>query len=166
MNANNNQMPEYSESFGFNMALKNVGNADAQNLTVTLTSVSPYIEVKENTEVWPTIAPGEIVGIDYAFEVTASDWLPDQHPAQFSLEITDGNEIWTASYTIKLNAPVLVSGDMVIDDLINGTGNGNGRLDPGENVVISFPVDNQGHCVAPETMAHLFSESELKVAQH
>ncbi|KAF0203466.1 MAG: hypothetical protein FD170_1185 [Bacteroidetes bacterium] len=160
MNANNNQMPEYSESFGFNMALKNVGNADAQNLTVTLTSVSPYIEVKENIEAWPTIAPGEIVSIDYAFEVTASDWLPDQHPAQFSLEITDGTEIWNASYTIKLNAPVLVSGDMVIDDLINGTGNGNGRLDPGENVVISFPVDNQGHCAAPETMAHLFSESE------
>lgn len=160
MNANNNQLPEYSESFGFNMALKNVGNADAQNLIVTLASVSPYIEVKENTEAWPNIAPGEIVSIDYAFEVTASDWLPDQHPAQFSLEITDGTEVWTASFIVKLNAPVLVSGEMIIDDLINGTGNGNGRLDPGENVVISFPVDNQGHCTAPETMAHLFSESE------
>lgn len=160
MNGNNNQMPEYSESFGFNMALKNVGNSDAQNLAVTLTSSSPYIEVKENTEAWPNIAPGEIVNLDYAFEVTASNWLPDQHSAQFNLEITDGTEIWNASFIVKLNAPLLVSGEMMIDDLINGTGNGNGRLDPGENVVLSLKVNNIGHCVAPETDAFLFSDSE------
>lgn len=159
-NANNNQMPEYSESFGFTMALKNVGNSEGTNLTVTLTTTSPYAEVKEAVESWPNIAPGEIVSLEYAFEVTASDWLPDQHAASFNLEITDGTEIWTSAFTVKLNSPELHTSTIFIDDIINGTGNGNGRLDPGENVVISVPVDNTGHCEAPETVGHMFTDSE------
>lgn len=160
VNANNNQMPEYSESFGFTMGLRNVGNAEAQNLAVTLTSNSPYIDVKNGSETWPNIPAGDTVTLEYAFEVTASEWLPDQHPAQFMLEITDGVEVWTAAFTVKLNAPMLNAGELAIDDMINGTGNGNGRLDPGENVVISFPVNNDGHCAALQTEAHLFTESE------
>jgi hypothetical protein len=159
-NANNNQVPEYAESFGFNMALKNVGNAEGANLTVTLTTTSPYAEVKEAVETWPNIAPGEIVNVEYAFEVTADEWLPDQHPAVFTLEITDGNETWSSNFTVKLNSPELQAAGIVIDDMINGTGNGNGRLDPGENVVISVPVNNEGHCTAPETLGYLFSNSE------
>jgi hypothetical protein len=159
-NANNNQMPEYAESFGFNMALKNVGNSEGANLTVTLTCPSPYIEVKEAVESWPNIGPGEIVYLNYAFEVTASDWLPDQHPAVFTLEIADGTETWISNFMVKLNAPELRTAPMIIDDYLNGTGNGNGRLDPGENAVISIPVNNVGHCEAPETISHLFTNSE------
>jgi len=160
VNANNNQMPEYAESFGFNMALKNVGNSEGTNLTVTLTTSSPYAEVKEAVENWPNIGPGEIVNVEYAFEVTAAEWLPDQHPAIFTLTITDGVETWASNFTVKLNAPDLLASELVIDDMINGTGNGNGRLDPGEEVVISIPVNNIGHCEAPETVAHLFTDSE------
>ncbi len=160
INANNNQVPEYAESFGFNMSLKNVGNSEGANLSVTLTTSSPYAEVKEAVESWPNIGPGEIVDLEYAFEVTAANWLPDQHPAVFTLTITDGVETWVSGFTVKLNAPDLLASELVIDDMINGTGNGNGRLDPGENVVISVPVNNIGHCEAPESVAHLFTESE------
>ncbi|MFH1121997.1 MAG: C25 family cysteine peptidase [Bacteroidota bacterium] len=159
-NANNNQVPEYAESFGFNMTLKNVGNSAGANLTVTLSTTSPYAEVKEAVESWPNIAPGETVNVEYAFEVTADEWLPDQHPAVFTLEITDGTETWISNYTVLLNSPDLQTADIIIDDYINGTGNGNGRLDPGENVVISIPVNNIGHCEAPETVAHLFTNSD------
>lgn len=159
-NANNNQVPEYAESFGFNMALKNVGNAEGTNLTVTLTCPSEYVEVKEAVESWPNIAPGEIVNLDYAFEVTAAEWLPDQHPAVFTIEITNGTEIWASNFTIKLNSPDLHAAPLIIDDYLNGSGNGNGRLDPGENVVISVPVNNEGHCEAPQTISYLFTDSE------
>ena len=159
-NANNNQLPEYAESFGFNMALKNVGNSEGANLSVTLTCTSSFVEVKEAVESWPNIGPGEIVNLGYAFEVTADEWLPDQHPAVFTLEITNGTETWISNFTVKLNAPDLQTATMIIDDYLNGTGNGNGRLDPGENVVISIPVNNTGHCEAPETVSHLFTNSE------
>ncbi len=159
-NANGNQLPEYAESFGFNMSLKNVGNSDGSNLTVTLSTDSPYAEVKESVENWPDIPAGETVGLEYAFEVTASDWLPDQHPAVFTLTISDGSETWVSNFTVKLNSPVLALENIIIDDYLNGTGNGNGRLDPGENVVISVPVDNIGHCEAPATVAHMFTDSE------
>ena len=157
---NNNQLPDYGESFGFTMSLKNVGNSPAQNLNLTLTSASPYVEIKQSTTNWPDIEPGEISAQEYVFEVTASEWLPDQHPAVFELNISDGNETWNSTFTLKLNAPLLSSGDIIIDDFLQGTGNGNRRLDPGEDVVISFPVINSGHCPAPDAVAHLFTESE------
>ncbi|MBW6490644.1 MAG: T9SS type A sorting domain-containing protein [Lentimicrobium sp.] len=159
-NSNNSQTAEYGETFGFDMALKNVGNSESNELTVTISSTSPYVTVNQATETWPNILPGEIISIDGVFEVVASEWLPDQHPAQFALEISNGTEIWNANFTLKLNAPVLASGGITIDDIIAGTGNGNGRLDPGENVVISLQVNNAGHCIAPGTEAYLFSESE------
>ncbi len=159
-NGNNNQLPEYAESFGFNMSLKNVGSSEGANLSVTLTCTSPYVEVKEAVESWPNIGAGEIVNLNYAFEVSASAWLPDQTPAVFTLEITNGSETWISNFTIKLNSPNLQTASYTIDDYLNGTGNGNGRLDPGENVVISVPVNNTGHCMAPETVSHLFTNSE------
>lgn len=160
INANNNQLPEYNESFGFKMQLKNVGRTKAENLTVTLTSSSPYVEIKSGSESWPDLEPDQINGLEYAFEVSTAMWLPDQHPAVFELSITDGNETWTNSFTLKLNAPKLASGNLIVDDYLQGTGNGNRRLDPGENAVVSFPVENAGHCSAEETVAHLFTDSK------
>jgi len=157
-NANNNQVPEYAESFGFTMALKNVGNTMGANLTATLSCSSPYIEIKNAMETWPDIDPNEIITKDYAFEVTASEYLPDQIPAVFTLEVTDGTEVWISTFTVKLNAPKLEAMPLAVNDL-NG-GNGNGRLDPGENVQITIPVSNTGHCTATGTMSHLFTDSD------
>lgn len=157
VNGNNNQIPEHGEQFGFDMELKNVGNDASEELTVTLTSTSAYIEIMDGTETWPNIEPDAIVSLENAFEVLASEWLPDQHKAQFELEITNGTETWNSSFTLKLNAPLLRAAGMTIDD---SNGNGNGRLDAGEEAIISLQVENEGHCVAPETEAYLFTDSE------
>lgn len=154
---NNNQIPEYAEHFGFNMDLKNVGNDVSETLTVTLTSSSPYVEIIDGTETWPNIAPDAIVSLENAFEVAASAWLPDQHNAQFELEITNGTETWNSNFSVRLCAPSLLTGTMIINDI---DGNGNGRLDPGEEVMVHLQVKNEGHCAAPETEAYLFTDSE------
>lgn len=154
---NNNQIPECAEHFGFNMSLKNVGNDASAELTVTLTSTSPYIEIIDGTEIWPNIDGAAIVNLDNAFTVAASEWLPDQHAAQFTLDITNGTESWSSNFTIKLNAPLLMAGNMTIND---SNGNGNGRLDAGEEAIVAIKVKNDGHCTAPETEAYLFTDSE------
>ena len=154
---NNNQIPEYAEHFGFNMSLKNVGNDASAELTVTLTSASPYIEIIDGTETWPNIDAAAIINLDNAFTVAASEWLPDQHAAQFTLDITNGTESWSSNFTIKLNAPLLMAGNMTIND---SNGNGNGRLDAGEEAILAIKVKNDGHCTAPETEAYLFTDSE------
>lgn len=157
-NGNNNQIPEHGEQFGFDIELKNVGNNASEELTVTLTSTSAYIEIKDGTETWPNIEPDAIVNLENAFEVLASEWLPDQHNAQFELEITNGTETWNSSFAIKLYAPLLKSGTMMVNDTDGG--NGNGRLDAGEEAIITLQVKNDGHCMAPETDAYLFTDSE------
>jgi hypothetical protein len=158
--ANNNQLPEFGEEFGFNMALKNVGNTAGQTLSVEISSSSPSIEILKGQENWPDIQPGEIVMVEAAFNVKAADFLPDQHSAEFMVNVTNGIEIWTSGFTLKLNAPKLQASDLLVDDYFNGIGNGNRRMDPGENVVLSIPVINVGHCPAANTISHLFTDSE------
>lgn len=158
--ANNNQAPEFGEEFGFNMSLKNLGNTAAQTLSVEITCSSPFIEILKGQEDWADIEPGEIVMVEAAFKVKATDFLPDQHKAEFTVSVTNGLETWNSGFNLYLNAPRMQAGNMLIDDYLNGTGNGNRRLDPGENVVISIPVINDGHCTATNTLSHLFTSSQ------
>lgn len=158
--ANNNQLPEFGESFSFDMALKNVGNTAGQTLSTELSSSSPFIEIRSAQQNWPDILPGEVVMVEATFIVKAADWLPDQHSAEFTLNITNGEETWVSGFTLKLNAPELQTTDLMVDDYFNGTGNGNHRMDPGENVVLSIPVTNVGHCAAENTVSHLFTNSQ------
>lgn len=158
-NANNNQQADYNEAFGFNMSLKNVGNTEASNLTVTISSSCPYVSIKDAIENWDNILPGDTIAKPMAFELLTNNWLPDQFTAIFNLEITNGTETWLASFNIKLNAPDLVAEGLIINDFVGG--NANGRLDAGETVKLTFPISNNGHIAAPGTINYLFSDSEF-----
>lgn len=156
--ANNNQQADYNENFGFNMSLKNVGNTVASNLTVSISTLCPYVSIKDSIENWSNILPGDTVVNSLAFECMTNNWLPDQYTAVFNLEITDGTEIWYASFNIKLNSPNLAAESLIINDFIGG--NANGRLDAGENAELRIPVSNNGHSVAAGTVSYLFTDSK------
>lgn len=153
---NNNLKIDYDEEFGFNITLKNVGNTEATNIVTTLTTTCPYLTIRNNTENWGTVAAGETVNKTLVFSLLSNTWLPDQFNASFELQITDGNETWMSSYNLKLNAPVLVTQSANIDDsqsLIP-----NGRIDPGETVLITIPVSNIGHSDAPQGTMYMFND--------
>ena len=153
---NNNLKIDYAEGFGFNMTLKNVGNSDATNVTATISSDCPYISFKTTNENWGNIPSQASVNNSMAFELSSSEFLPDQCLAVFTLTLTDGTETWMSNFSIKLNAPVLAANTIIIDD--SQTLIPNGRLDAGETVIIQLPVSNNGHSDAFNGMTYLFSE--------
>ncbi len=156
-NGNNNNVIDYDENFGFNITLKNVGNSDANNVTTTISSGCEYINIKSNTEEWGTIASGETANNQLAFEIETSEFVPDQFVAVFDVEITDGNETWASSFNMKINAPVLSLNNLSVDDA--GSVNPNGRIDPGETVTVTVPVQNIGHSTLEGVFTYFFSDS-------
>lgn len=155
---NNNGLADYGESITLDVELENLGAADADNVEATLSSTDEFITITDATAQWGSIAAGALSTQTDAFGFDVDAMIPDQHLALFELEITgDGKETWTASFSITLNAPVLGTGMILVDD--SQSGNGNGRLDPGETADIIVPLLNEGHCDAINTMAYLSSTS-------
>ena len=153
---NNNGLADYGENILLSVALKNVGVETAGNVVSTLTSEDEYITISDGSENYGAIPAGETVTITDGFAFSVADNVPDGHPALFQLSSTDGTEVWNSSFTILLNAPQFSIGMMTLTD---PTGNGNGRLDPGETVDLHIATSNTGHCDAPGTLGSIVSLS-------
>ena len=155
---NNNGLVDYGETINLDVTLENLGADDANDVTAILSTTDAYITIIDDQAAWGTIVAGATsTQIDaYSFDVDAV--IPDQHLANFDLNITGtGKENWSSSFGIVLNAPVFALSYPTVDD--SQGGNGNGRLDPGETADIIVPILNDGHCDAANAEAVLSSTS-------
>ncbi|MGM0566816.1 MAG: C25 family cysteine peptidase [Bacteroidota bacterium] len=152
---NNNSIAEYGEALSLSLTVENVGNEDAEDVTVTIESDDPYITITDDTEEYGTIPAESMMTMEDAFEVQVHDSIPDNHTVSFNV-IAQGSESWESSFSMKLYAPVLSIGNLQV---IDTEGNDNGRLDPGETADILIDIENSGHCPAPEVVSEMFTES-------
>ncbi|MBN2175343.1 MAG: PKD domain-containing protein [Bacteroidales bacterium] len=143
---NNNGQADYGETVLLDVAAENVGDDDATGVMATLMSSDPYITITDDSHTFGDIAAGTVVDGEGAFEIEIAENTPDGYSAMFEVEFTDGNKsLWTSTMTIILHAPVIEMGDYTIDDQ---SGNGNGKIDPGETVEINVGIMNDGSSAA------------------
>jgi hypothetical protein len=155
---NNNGLADFNEYIMLDVTLENFGSQSGTNLVATISTEDMYITIENGTKNWPDI-PGQSTSFEPgAFAVTVDNIIEDQHVVQFDIDITDGTDIWSSSFNITLNAPVLEIGSYSIDD---SQGNNNGRLDPGETANIIVVNGNEGGCDALESTAAVFTASPL-----
>jgi hypothetical protein len=139
-NGNNNGQADYGESVLLNVTAENVGTVNATGIDAVISTSDPYITITDDSFSYGDIAGGQTVAGDGAFAITVAGDTPDNHNVVFEIEFTDGNkDTWTSNFSVLLHAPVLGMGDYTIDD---ASGNGNGKIDPGETVEITIPVLN------------------------
>ena len=124
---------------------------------VTISHVDPFITLLDNTELYSVIPAGQSVTIDNGFSLYAAENTPDQHEAVFSVICSNGVDTWNSAFTIKVNAPLLNINSLTIDDKLNG--NGNGKLDPGEQVTMTINYSNTGHATAYDVDVFLEGQS-------
>lgn len=156
LNGNNNQQADYNENFAFNVALKNVGAVDAEDVNVTISSSCQYLSIKTANENWGTIAAGSTVTLQMAFELITESFLPDQFISPIVLTITCDTNTWIEDFDLVLNSPNLIINEPIIDD--SQTLLPNGRLDVGELVLIKVPIVNEGHSPAYNSMTYFFTD--------
>jgi len=153
-NGNNNGIPEYGEELSIGLALKNLGTVAAQNVIVTLVSTDQYVTLSYLAVEFGDFAPGETIFIENAFPAIVAENIPDQHLISISMNAM-GQQTWISDFEILVNAPDIQVTEIIVNDCQGG--NGNGKLDPGENVIFEVYLSNQGHAITPDIYMFLGS---------
>lgn len=140
VNDGNNSIAESGETFYLDLVVNNVGTQNAQNITATITSSSPYVNIIDGSASLATAQINTPVTINNAFQVAISPAIPDQEMIEFSIQMSDGNNTWTATRNLTVNAPNITFSSPVFFDP-----NNDGSFSPGEMITISFNLNNTGH---------------------
>jgi len=158
INGNNNSLADYSETVNLDVDLFNLGGGSSQNLNLVLSSTDQYITIIDSLETVSSINSNQTITTTNAFIFQIADLVPDQHVAIFQLNISDNQgNIWNSNINVTLNSPILNHISFTVNDLI--LGNGNGKLDAGENLELIVEVNNTGHADAYNLTANLSSLS-------
>ena len=114
---NNNGLVDFNEQIDVDLTVQNVGLADAQNVTATLSTADPYITITSAVASLGNVATGASFSLSNAFQFTVASNVPDQHVVQFIVTATDqsGNS-WNSSFAQTIQAPALAGGILSVDD--------------------------------------------------
>jgi len=138
---NNNGEVEAGESIILTMAMYNGSDVGYADVNVTVSCESPYITMGDDTESYGDFDTMESITIEEAFSFEVAENMPGLENLKFHIIATDGVETWNSSFTVVSYGPKLFVGNLNIDD---SQGNGNGRLDPGEDAVLLVDIHNAG----------------------
>ena len=147
-----NNVPQlnFGENAGFDLVFKNVGNETAPSGTATLTTDSEYITITNGTVAFDAIASENTLNLNEAFTFNVSDEVPNKTPIDFLITINSGEDTYESHITLKAFAPIFKIGNVSIEEI---TGNGNGRLDPGETAKFTFSFENKGNATSRQIEA-------------
>lgn len=139
---NGNGLLDYGETVFLTIGLANVGTADAIGVTSEISSTDEFIDITGNSANYGTIPAGDTVFVTDGYQVTADASIPDQHIVLFNLDATGtSRDTWSSTFGLWGHAPILAMSAYTVDD---ASGNGNGRLDPGETASLYITAANNG----------------------
>jgi len=131
------------ESVNLRVQLRNVGSDPATGVSATIATTDPYLTITTDTQTYPDIPAGGSAWSDgfYAFAIAPN--CPDQEAVALACTITGARrDTWDAAIAFIVSAPAISVASVTVDDIAGG--DGNGRLDPGENATLSLTLLNGG----------------------
>ena len=102
-----NSQADYGETVGIDVTIRNIGNETSENVQVTLSTNSSFVEITHDTALIPSIAALEEYTITDSFEIAVNETITEGSIVEFTLTCTDGTNTWTSSFRIILHAPHL-----------------------------------------------------------
>ena len=136
VNSGLDEIIEFGESVELTLALENVGNDDASDVTVTITSSDSYISITNGIGTISYIGPNETAAVSgLSFDVSID--VPDEHNFDLSCVINAGSETWESTISLIAYAPLVSVGMVAVDDE-------NGQLDPGDTADLIVTLVNDG----------------------
>ncbi|HPS39773.1 MAG TPA: C25 family peptidase C-terminal domain-containing protein, partial [Candidatus Cloacimonadota bacterium] len=138
----NNNVAEYNETGRYSTTFYNSGTVASGAIAATLTCTTPGISITDGTESIAALAAGATSSVTNAFSFTVANNIVNQLTASFTITMVSGSNTWTYPFTQIFNAPALAFGSLTISD--PAPGNANGRIDPGETVTLTIPLNNTG----------------------
>ncbi len=149
----NNNIPEYGEVINLNLFFDNIGAFDANSVQVQITTSDPYLTVLTGNEYIGNIPSNTHGQTIQGFMIYIANNVPDQYMVQYTVTISAENDnMWHYNRNLVINAPSFTFGTIQIGD---SAGNSNGRIDPGETVILTIPLFNHGHAQAVNVISSL-----------
>ncbi|MBE0639102.1 MAG: S8 family serine peptidase [Bacteroidales bacterium] len=153
---NGNGILEPAESVLMTLAMANFSDEAVSAVTVNLSTESDFITITDGTEYYGDFGLESIIEMEDAFAFDVANNIPGGEAVKFIITAVSGDESWESSFTVTAYGVTLATGLFTIND---PNGNGNGNLDPGENVLISIEVNNLGQIAAPNLVCTLTTSS-------
>ena len=141
---NGTQSVDYATSVIMDISLSNLGTDPSDDVTITILFSDDYCTLTSSATISVgSIAADETIVIEDAYTFDIADDAPDMHMVSIDVDIEGtSKELWESSINFDIYAPIPDFGTYTIDDV---SGNGNGRIDPGETVDITIQTINNGH---------------------
>ena len=149
---NGNGQLDFGETISMDITLRNVGSENMNAFEAVLSTESEYVTIINGSAQYESIAPEATATVENAFSFRVADDIPDMVNNSFTITVVNGEDTYTSKISMKAFSPVLAIGNMSITEV---NGNGNGRLDPGEDAELNFAIENKGHSDAHLTSARL-----------
>lgn len=143
---------DFDDQASLDIVMKNVGIETAPAGTATISTESEYVTITNPTVDFASIAANATTSIEEAFGFTVANDVPDNTKISFTVNIESGDDEYESHINMKAYAPAFEIGKVSIQEI---SGNGNGRLDPGETVKLIFPIDNNGGAASNAVKATL-----------
>lgn len=145
--------PNYNATVSINATLRNLGVADASDITATLSTTSSEVTIVENTATLASLAVEQQQLLTNAFSVYIHDDIADNTMVPFTITTTFNNNLTTeCNFNLTLKAPILSGAGASIAEV---EGNGNNAINPGETVSLRITTNNAGHAPAADVYSHL-----------
>ncbi|MCX6286975.1 MAG: T9SS type A sorting domain-containing protein [Bacteroidetes bacterium] len=147
----------FGDSLHLTLGLKNIGDLPSNNMTVKVTSPSPYIMMTDSLESYPGLVAGATETVQSGFAFKVNDTIPYNEKVKFNVNVSNADTSWNSHFTVSSHAPGLGIVNMTIHDASGG--NNNGRFDPGETVDVVVMLSNGGDYPCPGTYGKLRTDS-------
>ncbi len=131
------------------VTLKNVGIQAANDINVTLSTESEYIEMLHNTATISSIDPDATYDIVDAFDFNIGVNVPNETKVQFFVNCVSGNDVWESKFTLTIGAPSFAVNSISTTDLT-----------PGGPGTITFEIANNGGADAQDVILQVFASSD------
>lgn len=154
-NGNNDGFADYGETVNMNIAFRNVGNQSAENVHAVITTEDPYVVIVDNVLDIPMLAASNEQNYANAFIFYVQPNVPAYHVATFHITLNYNDETYEINKNVALHAPELSIGQFVVDD--EQLGNGNHKLDLGEDAHLVLDLHNLGNGATRDGMVYLYS---------
>lgn len=138
VNSAMNDLITFGDHFSLDLNIENITGSALTNASMTITTNSPYFDILTALAELPDIEAGTTLAFEQAFDILASNEIPDNYNGRFMLSLTADEGNWSRSINLTAHAPVLevVSLQIIDDD--------NGFLDPGETAMVEMSLNNTG----------------------
>lgn len=154
---NGNGTLEPGEIAEIGIRLINQGINTAENVTVTASLNSPHAQLMNGTSTYPNI-PGDNGEVNSVPITVRVNWdCPDNTTLNFNILIQTNDNQWNYPVSLTVKKPSLNIRDYYMNDI---SGNGNGLVEPGENVKIVVNYQNTSPIDAKYITSNLTCLSE------